>query len=107
MPRYVVLTDHRPDTCPLASKTVRKWAEDMSKRMPEMARELGVTMVQPPLHLDPGHQTVAIVDADSIETVSRLVFDVGLAHFNTVQVFPATPVSELTERVADLPTLYD
>ncbi len=59
-----------------------------------------------PLHLDPGHRTVAVVEAPNIEAVAKLVYDTGLSQWNTVEVCPVTPVAELMARVDEFPIVF-
>jgi hypothetical protein len=51
----------------------------------------GITFELAPLHLGPGHRTIAVVDAPNVEAVTKLVFDSGLSQWNTVEVCPVTP----------------
>jgi hypothetical protein len=109
MPQYVVIADHNPDTCPSSNAKVRARArQGLGELMPKLAQDAGVTFQVGPLHLDPGHRTLSVVEAPNIEAVTKLVFDVGLAQWNTVEVCPTTPVAEL---MADLderfPIVFD
>ena len=107
MPQYVVLMDHTPQTCPGASKRVREFAsETLGSRVPELSAQLGVELRQA-LHLDPGHQTLLVVEAPSVEAVRDLVFEGGLSQWNDVRVYPTTPVAELMERSGGWPPLHD
>jgi hypothetical protein len=81
--------------------------EGMGELMPRLAQEGGVTFEVGPLHLDPGHRTVAVVDAPSIEAVTKLVFDSGLSQWNTVEVCPTTPVAELMADIDRFPIVYE
>src|SRR5579871_4848657 len=104
MPQYVILTEHDPDTCPSSNARVRARAEEgMGQLMPNLAQEAGVTVTTGPLHLDPGHRTVAVVDAPNIEAVTKLVLDTGLGQWNRVEVCPATPIAELMAKVQGFP----
>lgn len=107
MPRYAILAEHTPDTCPSSNAKVRaRAAEGMGQQMPDLAKKAGIRFELEPQHLDPGHRTVAIVEASNIESVTQLVFDTGLSQWNTVEVCPLTPVVELMSRVNDFPILY-
>jgi hypothetical protein len=58
-------------------------------------------------HLDPGHRSIAVVQAPTIEAVAKLAFETGLSQWNTVEVFPVTPVAELMARVDEFPVVFE
>ncbi len=106
MPVSAIRTNHESNNCPSTNARVRDFARRaMGEQMPKLMTDLKVRFVLEPLHLDPGHEVVAVAEADSIETVCRLVQESGLAHFNNVQVYPTTPVAELMQRETEM--LYD
>jgi hypothetical protein len=108
MPRYVILAEHTADICPSSNAKSRARAiEGMGQNLPKLAEAASITFELEPLHLDPGHRTISVVDAPNIEAVTRLVFDTGLSQWNTVEVVPTTPVSELMMNVADFPIVFD
>jgi hypothetical protein len=80
----------------------------MGQLLPKLAQEAAVTFQVGPLHLDPGHRTLSVVEAPSIEAVTKLVFDVGMSQWNTVEVCPVTPVAELMAELDDrFPIVFD
>jgi hypothetical protein len=61
MPQYVILADHAPDIC--RSSNARSWAramEGLGQNLPRLSEAAGITFLTGPLHLDPGHRTVAL-----------------------------------------------
>jgi hypothetical protein len=108
MPQYVVLADHSPDICPSSNARSRARAlEGLGQLMPKLAADAGVTFLVGPLHLDPGHRTVAVLEAPNIEAVTELVYATGLAQWNNVEVCPTRPVQELIERIDDFPIVFE
>ena len=108
MPQYVILADHSPDICPSANARSRARAvEGMGQNLPKLSEEAGVTFLTGPLHLDPGHRTIAVVEAPSVEAVTQLVYDSGLSQWNTVEVCPTTPVSELMADLGRFPIVFE
>lgn len=108
MPQYVMLSEHAPDICPSANARSRARAiEGLGQSLPKLAEEAGVTFLIGPLHLDPGHRTVAVVEAPSIEAVTELVYDSGLSQWNTVEVCPARPVSDLMADLTRFPVVFE
>jgi hypothetical protein len=108
MPQYVIFADHSPDICPSSNARSRARAlEGLGPHLAQLAEAAGVTFVTMPLHLDPGHRSVAVVEADGIETVTRLIYESGLSQWNTVEVCPTTPVAELMARVDEFPIVFE
>jgi hypothetical protein len=108
MPQYVILADHSPDICPSSNARSRARAlEGLGQQLPKLAADAGVQFEFGPLHLDPGHRTVAVVQAPNVEAVTKLVYDSGLSQWNTVEVCPTTPVQELMARVDEFPIVFD
>jgi hypothetical protein len=107
MPKYVIIADHSPDLCPSSNAKVRARAlEGLGELLPKLAQEAAIVFDVEPMHLDPGHRTIGVVDAPNIEAVTKLVFDTGLSQWNTVEVCPATPTAELMMRVNDFPIVF-
>lgn len=108
MPQYVILADHSADICPSANARTRARAlEGMGQLLPKLAKDAGVVFQVGPLHLDPGHRTMSVVEAPTIEAVTQLVFDVGLSQWNTVEVCPVRPVAELMADVDRFPIVFE
>ena len=66
-----------------------------------------MSFVVPPLHLDPTHRVIAVVEAPSIETVTEFVMATGLFQWNTVETFPVTPIADMMARVAEFPAVFE
>jgi len=108
MPQYVIIADHSPDICPSSNARTRARAQEgMGQLLPKLSEELGVQFEVGPLHLDPGHRSIAVVQAPTIEAVAKLAFETGLSQWNTVEVFPVTPVAELMARVDEFPVVFE
>ena len=108
MPKYAILAEHPASICPSSNARSRARAlEGMGQQLPKLAKAAKVTFEVGPLHLDPGHRTIAVVDAPTVEAVSQLVMDTGLSQWNTVEVCPVTPIQELMARVNDFPIVFD
>jgi len=109
MPSYVIIADHSPDICPSANARTRARAKEGlgPEALPKALADHGVSFVLEPMHLDPGHTTLAIVTAANIESVVRFANDTGLVQWNTVNVYPTTPIGELMANVDDTPAIFD
>ncbi len=49
---------------------------------------------------------MSVVDAPSIEAVTKLVYDTGLSQWNTVEVCPVTPVADMMANLDDFPIVF-
>ena len=92
MPQYVILADHSPDICPSSNSRSRSRAiQGLGQDLPRLAAEAGITFLSGPLHLDPGHRTVSVVDAPSIEAVVELVYARGCRSGTPSRSAPSSP----------------
>ena len=108
MPQYVILADHSPDICPSSNSRSRARAvQGMGQDLPRLSADAGITFVSGPHHLDPGHRTVAVVDAPSIEAVTELVYATGLSQWNTVEVCPTTPTADMMANLDAFPVVFE
>ena len=109
MPKYAVLADHSPDICPGSNARTRARANEgfSEENLPKAMAEFGLSFVLEPMHLDPGHRTVAVVEAANVESVVAFVNSTGLSQWNTVEVCPTTPIMEMMMTVEEYPILFE
>ncbi len=107
MPQYVILADHPANICPSSNASSRARAiEGLGQALPTLSADAGVAFLTGPLHLDPGHRTVSVVEAPNIEAVTQLVYATGLSQWNTVEVCPVTPVADMMANIGDFPIVF-
>jgi hypothetical protein len=109
MPQYALIADHTPDLCPGSNARTRARAFEGTgpDNMAKVCGELGISFVLAPLHLDPSHKVLAILDAPSIETVTEFVMATGLFQWNTVETYPVTPIADMMAKVSELPIVFE
>jgi hypothetical protein len=109
MPQYAMIADHTPDICPASNARTRARALEGTspENIEKVSKELALSFVLPPMHLDPGHKVIAIIEAPTIETVTQFVMETGLFQWNTVETYPVTPIAEMQARVAELPIVFE
>jgi len=103
MPTYFVGLTHSSDQCPTASSKVRERVVGSAGDIPKLAEQLGVKIVVGPLVLGSEHESVAIVEADRVETVNEFIQISGLAQWNSVRVSMAEPLQEALARMDKMP----
>ncbi len=73
MPTFVVRLVHTSVRCPTANSKVRERVLGGAAEIPKLAQDLGVTIVTGPLVLGSEHESIAIVEADRVESVNDFV----------------------------------
>jgi hypothetical protein len=107
MPHYVILADHSPDICPTSNSRSRARAmQGLGQDLPRLSADADITFVIGPLHLDPGHRMMSVVDAPNIEAVTQLVHATGLSQWNTVEVCPVLPVADMMDNLDTFPIVF-
>jgi hypothetical protein len=94
MSQYVVRLVHTSDQCPGSNSKIRERMLKGASEMPKLAQKLGVRFLTGPLVLGSEHASLAVVEAEKIETVEELILQSGLAQWNTVQVCTAKSMEE-------------
>jgi hypothetical protein len=103
MPTYFVRLTHTSDQCPTASSKVRERVLGGVAGIPKLAEGLGVKIVVGPLVLGSEHESVAIVDADGVETVNEFIQQSGLIQWNSARVSMAEPLQDALARMEKIP----
>src|ERR1700734_2221710 len=107
MPQYAILADPPPDICPTSNSRSRARAvQGLGQDLPRLSADAGITFVIGPLHLDPRHRTLSIVDASSIGAGTQLVPATGLSQWNTVEVVPVVPGADMMDNLDAFPIVF-
>ena len=92
MPQYAILAEHSPEVCPTSNSKSRVRAiQGLGQDMPRLAAEASITFVTGPLHLDPSHRFIAVVDAPNIEAVTQLSTRRGCRSGTPSRSAPSSP----------------
>jgi hypothetical protein len=105
MPKYVVISNHPPNSCPSSDKSLREIGNALGKDLPPLMQKHKITP-QVMLHLDPGHKIVWVVDAPAAEAVRDFVYDSGLARWNDFEFYMASALEEVTSWIQNKPTIW-
>lgn len=103
MPTYVVRLTHTSDQCPTANAKVRERVAGGAAGLPGLAESLGVKMLTGPLVLASEHESVAVVEASSVEAVDDFVQRSGLIQWNSVRVSAAQTLADALGNLDKLP----
>ena len=102
MATYVILAEHRADSCPTSNAKVRKNVQAMAGQMGSLLTKHKVKMLSGPHILGLSHKMVAVVDAPSVEAVQDFGMDAGLVQWNAVEVYASWGMEEALKRSAAL-----
>jgi hypothetical protein len=103
MPQYVIRLTHPPDQCPTANGKIRDLFTKAASTFPQLAQKLKVNFVAGPLILGAEHESIAVAEADTIETIEEFVLQSGLIQWNTVRVAAAMSLEEAMQRLERVP----
>jgi hypothetical protein len=105
MPKYVVISNHPPNSCPSSHKALREVGKNLGKDLPPLMEK---HKIKPEviLHLDPGHKVLWVVEAPSAEAVRDFAYDSGLSTWNDFEFHMASSMDEVTAWVDHLPTIW-
>jgi hypothetical protein len=70
---------------------------------PQLAEKLKIKFVAGPLVLGMEHDGIAVVEADSVETVQEFVLQSGLMQWNSVRVSAARTLQQAIEELKRVP----
>jgi len=105
MPKYVVVSNHPPMSCPSANKTLREIGNNLGTDIPKMM-EKHKLKPEVVLHLDPGHKVLWIVEAPTAEAVRDFCYDSGLSTWNDFEFYMGSSLEEVTSWIQHLPTIW-
>ena len=94
MPQYFVSLEHTSDQCPMTSSKVRERVMKGMPEIPQLAQKAGVKFLVGPLVIGAEHLSVAVVEADKIETVQDFILRAGLSQWNSVKVSVAQSLEQ-------------
>lgn len=102
---YVIEMWHEVLASPLGNSQVRKYViEVVQEKAPKIMQEKNIQLIGD-YHLDPEHRVILIVKAPSIEVVRDFLYESGYAAYVDARIYPTTPLSELSEKYQNGPTI--
>ncbi|MDA4128191.1 MAG: hypothetical protein OK422_01805 [Thaumarchaeota archaeon] len=105
MPKYVVISNHPPNSCPSANAVLRKRGEKLGADLPSLMQKHSVK-AEIMLHLDPGHKIVWVVDAPNAEAVRDMIYEGGLGQWNDFEFYMASSLEWVTKATEKLSTIW-
>lgn len=86
MHRYVIRMTHPPDQCPTADARIREVFVKGAPELPRLAQRLGEKFLAGPSILGAEHETVVVVESETLEAVQDFIVQSGLVQWNAGRV---------------------
>jgi hypothetical protein len=98
MPQYIVIASHDAGQCPGANAKMGEVLQQIVPTLESIGQKHGIKRVAGPLHLDPTHQLLTLLEAPSADAVMDALNENRMMHVQNCQVFRATPLDELMKK---------
>lgn len=100
--RYALTMTHPPNVCPIANKASRTAAIAGWSQIPTLSQKHGIKIVSWD-HFDPEHLSVAMIEAENIESIRNFAMEAGLMAWNDLKINAVTPVEALMKDMDKAP----
>ncbi|HZW57060.1 MAG TPA: hypothetical protein VFF30_12290 [Nitrososphaerales archaeon] len=98
MPKYVLISNHPPESCPSAHSKLRERGEKLGSDIPTLMQRHGIKP-EVVVHLDPGHKVLWVLEAPSSEAVRDMVYDGALQQWNDFEFYMASSMDWIMDRI--------
>ena len=105
MPKYVVISNHPPMSCPSANAVLKERGEKLGVDIPPLMEKHHVKP-ETILHLDPGHKVLWVVEAPNAEAVRDMIYDGGLSQWNDFDFYMASSLEWIAEVARKLKPIW-
>ncbi|MEM0117393.1 MAG: hypothetical protein QXX17_00195 [Conexivisphaerales archaeon] len=105
MTRYVVISNHPPNSCPSSHKLLRERGKNLGKDLQPLLQKYHIT-AETMLHLDPGHKVLWVMQAPNAEAVRDMIYESGLGQWNDFEFYMTTTMEEITSSIEKLPAVW-
>ena len=107
MPQYVAIGNHAPSECPGANGRVRDAWKKVVADAPSFHNKHQVKLVLGPVHLDPSHQVLAVVEAANQDAVQDFLIASRLGQIQDMSLYRGTDLGALfAQAEGSMPPLY-
>ncbi len=106
MPQYVVIATHAPDQCPGANKVTGPIFRKLFAEAPAIAEKRGIKLVIAPMHMDPAHKIMVVLEAPNQDAILDALGENRLGQIQDVEIYRLTPLADLFARGGNRDPLY-
>jgi len=105
LPKYVVISNHPPNSCPSSVAKLREMGDKMGEEIPPIMNKHSIKP-EVMVHLDPGHKVLWVLEAPSAEAVRDMIYDAGLHQYNDFEFYMASSMEWITDAIHKQPTIW-
>ena len=107
MPQYVVIGNHAPSECPGANGKVREVWKKVLSEVPALRERHGIKLVAGPMHLDPSHKILTIVEASNPDSIQDYLMTSRLGQLMDMDLYRGSDLMALfAQAESSMPPLY-
>jgi hypothetical protein len=106
VPQYIVIGSHEPSHCPGANRVMGEVFQKLLEAAPNIAARHGVQVVMGPVHLDPAHKVLVVLEAPTQDAVQDALIANRMGQIQAIELYRATPVPELFAKAQGQEPLY-
>jgi len=103
--QFVLISRHPPELCPTSNAKTRQLLKQSAKEIPDIAKKLGLKIITVNVY-GPDHEILAVVEANSIETVREFTVLSRLIQWSTTTVHATWSMEEALARIDTLPAIF-
>lgn len=95
MPQYVVIGNHAPSECPGANGKIRDAWKKVVGEAPTFQQKHQLKLITGPMHLDPSHQVMAVIEGPTQDAVQDFLAESRLSHLQDMRLYRGTNLTDL------------
>ena len=105
MPKYVVISNHPPNSCPSANAKIREIGNKLGEQIPPLMKKYNIKP-EVMLHLDPGHKLLWVLEAPNAEAVRDMIYDGGFHQYNDFEFYMGSSLEWIMETIQKQPPIW-
>ena len=105
MPKYVVISNHPPNSCPSANAKIREIGNKLGAEIPPLMKKHNIKP-EVMVHLDPGHKLLWVLEAPNSEAVRDMIYDGGFHQYNDFEFYMASSLEWIMGTIQKQPPIW-
>jgi sorbitol-specific phosphotransferase system component IIC len=97
--KYMIVNTHNPESCPMVNTAAREVLISGTKRMADVAKSLGITVLGIWADL-PAHTTFMLFDSPGAEALGKMAMELHLMDWSTSITHPVITMEESMAQLA-------
>jgi len=102
----IAIGKHDPGECPGANAKMREVWKKVIEGAPAVHAKHGAKLVVGPLHLDPSHTILAVMEAPNQDAVQDFLIESRLGQIQSMELYRGTDLMGLFAQSDSMPPLY-